>query len=53
MLYAANGASGAINVFNSAFAPVSLGAGSFATPAAIAAKDSSPSTSRTSVATSM
>ncbi len=38
MLYAANGASGAINVFNSAFAPVSLGAGSFATPAAIAAK---------------
>ena len=35
-LYAANNAAtGSINVFNSAFAPVSLGAGAFATPAAI------------------
>jgi uncharacterized protein (TIGR03118 family) len=37
-LYAANQAgAGSINVFNSAFAPVSLGAGAFATPAAISA----------------
>ena len=37
-LYAANSAgSGSINVFNSSFAPVSLGAGAFATPAAAAA----------------
>ena len=37
-LYAANQAgTGSINVFNSAFAPVSLGAGAFATPAAIGA----------------
>jgi uncharacterized protein (TIGR03118 family) len=37
-LYAANDAgSGSINVFNSSFAPVSLGAGAFATPAAISA----------------
>jgi uncharacterized protein (TIGR03118 family) len=37
-LYAANDAgAGSINVFNSAFAPVSLGAGAFATPAAIGA----------------
>jgi uncharacterized protein (TIGR03118 family) len=35
-LYVANSAgTGSINVFNSSFAPVSLGAGSFATPAAI------------------
>jgi uncharacterized protein (TIGR03118 family) len=34
-LYAANAAG--INVFNSSFAPVSLGAGAFATPAAISA----------------
>jgi uncharacterized protein (TIGR03118 family) len=35
-LYAANQAgAGSINVFNSSFAPVSLGAGAFATPAAI------------------
>src|SRR6202040_2956822 len=37
-LYAANQAgTGSINVFNSSFAPVSLGAGAFATPAAIGA----------------
>src|ERR1700719_4110566 len=37
-LYAANQAgTGSINVFNSAFAPVSLGAGAFATPTAIGA----------------
>ena len=37
-LYAANNAgSGGINVFNSSFSPVSLGAGAFATPAAISA----------------
>jgi uncharacterized protein (TIGR03118 family) len=37
-LYAANQAgAGSINVFNSSFAPVSLGAGAFATPAAISA----------------
>jgi uncharacterized protein (TIGR03118 family) len=37
-LYAANQAgTGSINVFNSSFAPVSLGAGAFATPAAISA----------------
>src|SRR6478735_11755438 len=37
-LYAANSAgSGSINVFNSSFAPVSLGAGAFATPQAISA----------------
>ena len=37
-LYAANSAgSGSINVFNSSFAPVSLGAGAFATPTAAAA----------------
>jgi uncharacterized protein (TIGR03118 family) len=35
-LYAANNAgTGSINVFNSSFAPVSLGAGAFATPTAI------------------
>jgi uncharacterized protein (TIGR03118 family) len=33
MLYAANDAAGAIDVFNSAFAPISLGPGTFATPA--------------------
>jgi len=39
MLYAANSASaGGINVYNSSFVPVSLGAGAFATPAAISAK---------------
>ena len=38
MLYAANDAgTGSINVFNSSFTPVSLGATAFATPAAIAA----------------
>jgi uncharacterized protein (TIGR03118 family) len=38
VLYAANNAgTGSIDVFNSAFAPVSLGAGAFATPAAISA----------------
>ncbi len=38
LLYAANDAgTGSINVFNSSFAPASLGAGAFATPAAIAA----------------
>jgi uncharacterized protein (TIGR03118 family) len=38
-LYAANQAgTGSINVFNSAFAPVSLGAGAFATPDAISAR---------------
>ena len=31
-LYAANGASGAIDVFNSSFAPVNLGAGAFTDP---------------------
>jgi uncharacterized protein (TIGR03118 family) len=37
-LYAVNNAgTGSINVFNSSFAPVSLGAGAFATPTAIAA----------------
>jgi uncharacterized protein (TIGR03118 family) len=37
-LYAANQAgAGSINVFNSSFAPVNLGAGAFATPAAISA----------------
>jgi uncharacterized protein (TIGR03118 family) len=37
-LYAANQAgTGSINVFNSSFAPVSLGAGAFATPSAISA----------------
>jgi uncharacterized protein (TIGR03118 family) len=37
-LYAANQAgTGSINAFNSSFAPVSLGAGAFATPAAITA----------------
>ena len=37
-LYAANQAgTGSINVFNSSFAPVSLGAGAFTTPAAISA----------------
>ena len=37
-LYAANSAGvGSVNVFNSSFAPVSLGVGAFATPAAIAA----------------
>jgi uncharacterized protein (TIGR03118 family) len=36
-LYAANGGSGGIDVFNSAFAQISLGAGSFATPPAIGA----------------
>ena len=37
-LYAANSAgTGSIDVFNSSFAPVSLGAGAFATPAAISA----------------
>jgi uncharacterized protein (TIGR03118 family) len=37
-LYAANQAgTGSVNVFNSSFAPVSLGAGAFATPAAIGA----------------
>jgi uncharacterized protein (TIGR03118 family) len=35
MLYAANGKTGAIDVFNSSFAPVSLGSSAFATPAAI------------------
>jgi len=34
-LYAANGGSGGIDVFNSAFATVSLGAGAFAAPPAI------------------
>jgi uncharacterized protein (TIGR03118 family) len=34
-LYAANGVTGAIDVFNSSFTPVSLGATAFATPAAI------------------
>jgi uncharacterized protein (TIGR03118 family) len=52
-LYAANEAgSGSINVFNSSFAPGSLGAGAFATPAAISALDSSRSTCRTSTAIS-
>lgn len=37
MLYAADGATGAIDVFNSSFKPVSLGAGAFATPSAISA----------------
>src|SRR6266851_813945 len=37
-LYAANSAGvGSVNVFNSSFAPVSLGAGAFATPTAISA----------------
>jgi uncharacterized protein (TIGR03118 family) len=36
-LYAVNNAAGSINVFNSNFAPVSLGAGAFATPATISA----------------
>jgi uncharacterized protein (TIGR03118 family) len=48
-LYAANGAgSGSINVFNSSFAPVSLGAGAFATPPRSARSDSSRSTCRAS-----
>ncbi len=42
MLYAANGATGAIDVFNSSFKPVSLGAGAFATPSAISAKGLAP-----------
>ncbi|MBV8186654.1 MAG: TIGR03118 family protein [Alphaproteobacteria bacterium] len=43
MLYAANNAgSGSIDVFNSSFAPVSLGAGAFATPTAIAALGLNP-----------
>ena len=37
MLYAVNNAAGSINVFNSNFAPVNLGAGAFATPATISA----------------
>ena len=36
-LYAVNNAAGIINVFNSNFAPVNLGAGAFATPATISA----------------
>ena len=36
-LYAANGASGGIDVFNSSFGQVSVGAGAFATPPAISA----------------
>jgi uncharacterized protein (TIGR03118 family) len=36
-LYAVNNATGGINVFNSNFAPMSLGAGAFATPATIPA----------------
>jgi uncharacterized protein (TIGR03118 family) len=36
-LYAVNNAAGSINVFNSNFAPVTLGAGAFATPATISA----------------
>ena len=36
LLYAANDAgTGSINVFNNSFAPISLGAGTFATPTAI------------------
>jgi len=43
LLYAANNAgTGSINVFNSSFAPVSLGAGAFATPAAISALGLNP-----------
>jgi uncharacterized protein (TIGR03118 family) len=42
-LYAANNAgTGSIDVFNSSFAPVSLGAGAFATPAAISALGLNP-----------
>jgi uncharacterized protein (TIGR03118 family) len=37
MLHAANGTTGAIDVFNSSFAPISLGGSAFATPAAITA----------------
>jgi|SRR5271165_3091635 len=37
LLYAANDSAGAIDVFNSAFNPVTLGAGAFATPSAISA----------------
>jgi uncharacterized protein (TIGR03118 family) len=35
MLFAADDAGGAIDVFNSSFTPVNLGAGAFATPAAV------------------
>jgi uncharacterized protein (TIGR03118 family) len=37
MLYAANGATGGVDVFNSSFAPVNLGGGAFVTPSAISA----------------
>ena len=40
MLYAANGATGGIDVFNSSFAPV--GGGGFATPSAISARELVP-----------
>ena len=42
MLYAANNAAGAINVFNSSFAPVNLGPSAFATPATISAMNLVP-----------
>ncbi|RBP03570.1 uncharacterized protein (TIGR03118 family) [Roseiarcus fermentans] len=42
MLYAANASDGAIDVFDGAFNPVTLGAGAFATPAAIAASSLVP-----------
>ena len=37
ILYAANNAFGTIDIYNSSFAPVSLGTGAFATPSAISA----------------
>ena len=51
MLYAANGATGGIDVFNSSFAPV--GGGAFATPSAISARGLVPSTCRTLTETCM
>jgi uncharacterized protein (TIGR03118 family) len=42
MLYAANNGAGTINVFNSNFAPVNLGANAFATPATISAMNLVP-----------
>jgi uncharacterized protein (TIGR03118 family) len=42
MLYAPNGVTGQIDVFNSSFTPVSLGANAFPTPSAISAKGLAP-----------
>jgi uncharacterized protein (TIGR03118 family) len=42
LLYAADNAGGSINVFNSSFAPMSLGTGAFATPGPISALGLNP-----------